>query len=204
MSPISDIGAFRTGRWKLDWFLEAVRLGVEWAIDNRAAFDFLGHPSCLYVADPEFKADRPDLRSGPQGRRSGRHRRPGSNRRTSLVIKSHRPLGAWSRPMAVNCPPSCAARQVPSAASGTQPVHMPVRSDSEKCLRHSGTYALVAADLDLLALARSTTPSGDTRTTIVALRPQQQIVFNSASESAQASSAALPGNSSPRKSVRSP
>jgi hypothetical protein len=55
MSPISDISAFRGGRWKLDWFLEAIRLGVEWAIDNRATFDFLGHPSCLYVTDPEFK-----------------------------------------------------------------------------------------------------------------------------------------------------
>ena len=29
MSPISDVGAFRTGRWRLDWFLKAVRLGVE-------------------------------------------------------------------------------------------------------------------------------------------------------------------------------
>jgi hypothetical protein len=56
MSPISDIGAFRGGRWKLEWFLKAVRLGVEWAIENKAVFDFLGHPSCLYVVDPEFKA----------------------------------------------------------------------------------------------------------------------------------------------------
>jgi hypothetical protein len=55
MSPISDIGAFRSGRWKLDWFLKAVRLGVEWAIESKAVFDFLGHPSCLYVVDPEFK-----------------------------------------------------------------------------------------------------------------------------------------------------
>src|SRR5262249_6820632 len=55
MSPISDIGAFRNGRWKLDWFLKAIRQGVEWAIDNRAVFDFLGHPSCLYVVDPEFR-----------------------------------------------------------------------------------------------------------------------------------------------------
>ena len=55
MSPISDIGAFRTGRWRLDWFLKAVRLGVEWAIDHRAAYDFLGHPSCLYVTDPDFR-----------------------------------------------------------------------------------------------------------------------------------------------------
>ncbi|MEO8494516.1 MAG: polysaccharide deacetylase family protein [Planctomycetota bacterium] len=56
MSPISDIGAFRTGRWKLDWFLAVVRESVEWAIEHRAVFDFLAHPSCLYVVDPEFKA----------------------------------------------------------------------------------------------------------------------------------------------------
>jgi len=55
MSPISDIGAFRTGRWKLDWFLRTIRAGVEWAIERRATFDFLGHPSCLYVTDPQFK-----------------------------------------------------------------------------------------------------------------------------------------------------
>jgi hypothetical protein len=55
MSPISDIGAFRNGRWRLDWFLKAVELGVTWAIEHRAIFDFLGHPSCLYVTDPEFR-----------------------------------------------------------------------------------------------------------------------------------------------------
>jgi peptidoglycan/xylan/chitin deacetylase (PgdA/CDA1 family) len=55
MSPISDIGAFRTGRWRLDWFLTAVRRALEWCIDNRAVFDFLCHPSCLYVVDPEFR-----------------------------------------------------------------------------------------------------------------------------------------------------
>ncbi|HEX5102531.1 MAG TPA: polysaccharide deacetylase family protein [Pirellulaceae bacterium] len=55
MSPISDIGAFRTGRWKLEWFLNAIRAGVTWAIDNRACYDFLGHPSCLYVTDPDFQ-----------------------------------------------------------------------------------------------------------------------------------------------------
>lgn len=55
MSPISDIGAFRTGRWQLPWFLEAIRQGVGWAIENRAVYDFLGHPSCLYVTDPEFR-----------------------------------------------------------------------------------------------------------------------------------------------------
>jgi peptidoglycan/xylan/chitin deacetylase (PgdA/CDA1 family) len=56
MSPISDIGAFRTGRWKLAWFLRAIRAGVEWAIENRACYDFLAHPSCLYVVDPKFEA----------------------------------------------------------------------------------------------------------------------------------------------------
>jgi hypothetical protein len=55
MSPISDISAFRGGRWKLDWFLQAIRAAVEWTIENRAVFDFLGHPSCLYVTDPEFR-----------------------------------------------------------------------------------------------------------------------------------------------------
>ena len=35
---------------------DTVRLGVEWAIEHRAVYDFLGHPSCLYVTDPEFQA----------------------------------------------------------------------------------------------------------------------------------------------------
>ncbi len=56
MSPISDIGAFRTGRWKLEWFLRSIRRCVQWTIENGAVFDFLAHPSCLYVVDPEFRA----------------------------------------------------------------------------------------------------------------------------------------------------
>jgi hypothetical protein len=56
MSPISDITAFRGGRWKLAWFLEALRLAVACVIERRAVFDFLAHPSCLYVVDPEFRA----------------------------------------------------------------------------------------------------------------------------------------------------
>ncbi|RUL88191.1 polysaccharide deacetylase family protein [Tautonia sociabilis] len=56
MSPISDVGAFRTSRWPLDAFLESIRRCVSWAIDHGAAFDFLGHPSCLLVEDPEFRA----------------------------------------------------------------------------------------------------------------------------------------------------
>lgn len=55
MSPISDIGAFRGGRWPLKYFLEAIRRGVTWAIDNRTVFDFLGHPSCLLATDPKFQ-----------------------------------------------------------------------------------------------------------------------------------------------------
>jgi peptidoglycan/xylan/chitin deacetylase (PgdA/CDA1 family) len=56
MNPISDVSAMRAGRWKLEPFLDAVRRGVEWAIEHRAVYDFLAHPSCLVVADPELKA----------------------------------------------------------------------------------------------------------------------------------------------------
>lgn len=56
MSPISDISAFRTGRWKLEWFLRAVQRAVEWAIKNQAVFDLLAHPSCLGVVDPDCRA----------------------------------------------------------------------------------------------------------------------------------------------------
>jgi len=56
MSPVSDINAFRTGRWSLDSFLEVTRASVTWAIENGATFDFLAHPSCLGVVDPEFRA----------------------------------------------------------------------------------------------------------------------------------------------------
>ena len=56
MSPISDIGAFRNGRWRLESFLEGDpprrRSGPS---TTGAVFDFLGHPSCLYVTDPEFR-----------------------------------------------------------------------------------------------------------------------------------------------------
>jgi peptidoglycan/xylan/chitin deacetylase (PgdA/CDA1 family) len=55
MSPPSDIVAFRTGRWKLDWFLEAVALALDRVIATGGVFDFLGHPSCLGVVDPDFR-----------------------------------------------------------------------------------------------------------------------------------------------------
>ena len=56
MSPISDIGAFRTGRWQLEWFLNVVQQSVAWCIANGAVFDFLCHPSCMYVVDPDFRS----------------------------------------------------------------------------------------------------------------------------------------------------
>lgn len=56
MSPISDVAAFRAGKWKLEHFLQAIRAGVEWAIEHRAVYDFLAHPSILCYMDPEFKA----------------------------------------------------------------------------------------------------------------------------------------------------
>lgn len=55
MCPVSDLIAFRTGRWKLSHFLKAIRALVTQAIARRAVFVFLGHPSCLSVTDPHFK-----------------------------------------------------------------------------------------------------------------------------------------------------
>lgn len=55
MSPISDIGAFRNGRWQLEWFMEAIGRAVAWTIQQGAVFDFLAHPSCLGVVDPELR-----------------------------------------------------------------------------------------------------------------------------------------------------
>jgi peptidoglycan/xylan/chitin deacetylase (PgdA/CDA1 family) len=55
MSPISDVTAFRAGRWPLEAFLEAIRAAVARAIERRAVFCILGHPSCLGVVDPSFR-----------------------------------------------------------------------------------------------------------------------------------------------------
>lgn len=55
MSPISDIGAFRTGRWKLEWFLRAIGTCLEAVIEKGGCFDFLAHPSCLGVVDPRLE-----------------------------------------------------------------------------------------------------------------------------------------------------
>jgi peptidoglycan/xylan/chitin deacetylase (PgdA/CDA1 family) len=56
MSPISDVTAFRTGRWPIESFLDAVRAGVAWAIERKAVYCFLGHPSCLVATDRHFRA----------------------------------------------------------------------------------------------------------------------------------------------------
>ena len=56
MSPISDVGAFRNSRWKLEYFLKSIQQCVEWAIKHGAVFDFLCHPSIMYVEDPNFEA----------------------------------------------------------------------------------------------------------------------------------------------------
>jgi peptidoglycan/xylan/chitin deacetylase (PgdA/CDA1 family) len=55
MNPISDVTAFRSTFWKLDYFLDAIRQAVEYAIERRTTFDFLAHPSCLVVEDPHFE-----------------------------------------------------------------------------------------------------------------------------------------------------
>jgi hypothetical protein len=58
MSPISDVTAFRATRWKREHFLAAIERAVMWAIENRAVFDFLAHPSCLVVEDPACESIR--------------------------------------------------------------------------------------------------------------------------------------------------
>jgi len=56
MSPISDVTAFRSHYWKLDYFLKAIHQAVEWAIETGSVFDFIAHPSCLVVEDPSFES----------------------------------------------------------------------------------------------------------------------------------------------------
>ncbi|MFG0332321.1 MAG: polysaccharide deacetylase family protein [Maioricimonas sp. JB049] len=58
MSPISDVTAFRSRFWTLEQFLKAIRLAVERAIETGGVFDFLCHPSCMVVEDPEFRTLR--------------------------------------------------------------------------------------------------------------------------------------------------
>jgi len=55
MSPISDVNAFRSNFWTLDEFTNAISLCVQTVIQKRQVYDFLCHPSCLLVEDPEHK-----------------------------------------------------------------------------------------------------------------------------------------------------
>ena len=55
MSPISDVGAFRTNYWKLEHFLDSVERCVTAAIEHGVMFDLLMHPSIAYVEDPNFE-----------------------------------------------------------------------------------------------------------------------------------------------------
>lgn len=56
MSPISDVGAFRTSRWKRADFLKSIQQCVTCTIEHGGVFDFLCHPSIMYVEDPDFEA----------------------------------------------------------------------------------------------------------------------------------------------------
>ncbi len=56
MSPVSDVGAFRSGRWPLEAWLNCLRESLRWVVDQGGVFDFLCHPSCLVVEDPKFQA----------------------------------------------------------------------------------------------------------------------------------------------------
>ena len=67
LSRLSDRGA------RVDAAEQRVRMPadlVEWAIENRAVFDFLCHPSCMVVEDPKFETIRLicDLVERSQGR----------------------------------------------------------------------------------------------------------------------------------------
>ena len=54
-APMMDVGFFRSRRWKLSEYLTTVEMCVNWAIENRAVYDWGTHPSVMYVEDPEFK-----------------------------------------------------------------------------------------------------------------------------------------------------
>lgn len=55
MSPISDVYAFYKNSWKLEYFLKSIRQCVAWAVETGGVFDFLCHPSIMYVEDPSFE-----------------------------------------------------------------------------------------------------------------------------------------------------
>jgi len=58
MSPLGDVACFRRKekKWKLGDFLKMIEANVRWAIEHRAVFDLLSHPSIMVCEDPEFRA----------------------------------------------------------------------------------------------------------------------------------------------------
>ena len=56
VAPLTDVMAFRSRKWKLDDFLKMIEKNLRWVFKHRAVYDFVVHPSCMYVEDPEFRA----------------------------------------------------------------------------------------------------------------------------------------------------
>jgi len=56
LSPITDVNAFRTRRWKLSEFLTSLTKNLQWTIENLAMFDYCFHPSVMCIEDPQLKA----------------------------------------------------------------------------------------------------------------------------------------------------
>jgi peptidoglycan/xylan/chitin deacetylase (PgdA/CDA1 family) len=58
MSPLGDVASFRRKdkKWKLGDFLKMIEANVRWAIEHRAVFDLLSHPSIMICEDPGFRA----------------------------------------------------------------------------------------------------------------------------------------------------
>ena len=55
MSPASDVVAFRSHRWPLSAVLQALERALTWVVERGLVYDFLCHPSCLVVEDPELR-----------------------------------------------------------------------------------------------------------------------------------------------------
>ena len=57
MSLLGDVAAFRRKekKWKIGDFLKMLERCVQWAIEHRAVFDLLGHPSIMQWEDPKFQ-----------------------------------------------------------------------------------------------------------------------------------------------------
>ena len=55
LSPLSDVNAFRSRKWTLADYHEAVRKSIAWVIENGDVYDYEAHPSVLLVEDPQFK-----------------------------------------------------------------------------------------------------------------------------------------------------